>query len=185
MVRVACFDLETTDLAADRGVMLAAVIHEQGMQPEVYRQDKFNKNWDRSRYDDKALCSAVAHRLAECDVLISYNGIKFDLPFLQTRLLAHNLPVFPPRKHVDCFRLAVNKLRLSRYSLKALTDLFQLEERKTELWLTTWARAMLAGDRAAMDEIVEHCEKDVACLWEVFGRLKDYSTVLNDRGSYW
>lgn len=185
MLRVACFDLETSDLCANRGILLAAVVHEQGMPPEIFRGDKYNPHWKTKRSDDKALVEAVAHRLAQCDVLIAHNGKYFDMPFLQTRLIAHGLPVFPQRKLVDTWLIAKNKLRLASYSLKALTDLLHLEERKTELYMSVWTKAVLDGDVESLDYIVEHCEKDVACLWKVFDVLKDYSSVLNDKGSYW
>lgn len=185
MLRVAAFDLETTDLCANRGILLAAVIHEQGTDPEIYRGDKYNKQWATKRSDDSALVTAVAKRLAECDVLIAHNGVRFDMPFLQTRLIANGLPVFPQRKLVDTWLIARNKLRLASYSLKSLTDLLHLDEKKTELYMSVWIKAMLDGDVEALDYIVEHCVRDVECLWKVFDALKDYSSVVNNKGSYW
>lgn len=49
-----CFDLETTNLAADFGVILCGVVKGAGEKPAIFRADQLNKDWPRRRSDDGA-----------------------------------------------------------------------------------------------------------------------------------
>lgn len=177
-----CFDLETTNLSADFGIVLCAVIKGTGEQPVVFRGDAY-PNWQSRRSDDSALVRDIVAALSRYDIWVAHNGARFDVPFLRTRLLKWGLPPLPNKKLVDPVLLARNKLRMNFNGLKAVSALIPMTHAKTEVHPELWQQAALDGSRKAMKYIVEHCVQDVLVLEQVVGALKEYSSTYNAYGS--
>jgi uncharacterized protein YprB with RNaseH-like and TPR domain len=184
MITSACFDLETSSLNADFGVVLCAVVKPGGADPLIFRGDELNSCWDRVRSDDRELVQAIARELEGYDILVAHNGKRFDLPFLQTRLARWGLPPLPRKKLIDPVLLARNNYRMSSNSLRRLLSMFGLNQ-KTDVETEIWLRASLDGDREAMNYIVDHCVKDVAMLEQLTDRVKSFCTAFDQRGSAW
>lgn len=181
-ISCACFDLETTNLSADFGVVLCGVVLPAGGKPRVFRADKLNPKWDRCRSDDSAVVNAIVAELAQYDIWVAHNGARFDVPFLRTRLLKCKGEPLPTRKLIDPVWLARNKLKMSFNSLAAIAKHLGVNS-KTDVDPDQWLAAALDGDRKAMGYIVEHCIQDVYVLEKVIGALKSYSTSFNTYGS--
>jgi uncharacterized protein YprB with RNaseH-like and TPR domain len=179
------FDLETSDLSANFGVILCAVIQPDKGPKIVLRSDQLCPTWKTKRSDDSEIVRRIARELCQYDILIAHYGAGFDIPFLRTRLAHHDLPPFPNKKLIDPFQIARNKFRMKSNSLAALCDALGVETEKTPVLGQTWVKAFLDGDIQSMNYIVEHCVHDVAMLAELVGKLKAYSSVFNDRGSGW
>ena len=185
MITSAAFDLETSNLNANFGVVLCAVIKPDHGPALILRGDRLNRQWKTKRSDDSVLVRRVAQELMKYDVLVAHFGAGFDIPFLRARLAHWGMPGMPNKKLVDPFQIARNKFRMSSNSLDALCDVLGVKCQKTPVQGQTWVRAFLDGDRKSMDYIVDHCVKDVEMLVELVDKVKDYSTVFNDRGSGW
>lgn len=187
MISTLILDLETTDLNADRGVILCAS-YESSTDPgkvRTIRQDdpEINPDWECKRSYDRELVKRVNALVREHDVIVAHNGNKFDIPFLRTRALRWRLAPVKDVKLVDPLRIAWNKFRLRSNSLGAISDYLGIEAKKTPLDLSVWASAMLDGDRRAMNKIVEHCEADIEVLSAVLPHVKQFVKVFDDRGS--
>ena len=126
MNQVSCcvFDLETTNLSADFGVILCGVVKPANGRPKVFRADSLNPTWSACRSNDRHVTKAIVAELDRFDIWVAHNGAKFDVPFLRTRLLAHSLPPLPSKKLIDPVLLARNKLRMSFKKLKTKNDCF-------------------------------------------------------------
>jgi uncharacterized protein YprB with RNaseH-like and TPR domain len=177
-----CFDLETTNLSADFGVVLCGVLKPSDSAPIVFRGDKLNPNWDKGRSDDSAVVAAIVEELSTYDIWVAHNGQRFDVPFLRTRMLAHGMEPLPAKKLIDPVLLARNKLRMSFNSLAQVANHLGCNV-KTDVEPKEWLKAALDGDRQAMGYIVEHCVQDVLVLENVIGSLKAYSGTYNSYGS--
>lgn len=177
-----CFDLETSSLNADFGIVLCGVILPAGGEPIVFRGDKINKRWKTQRSDDSATVAAIVAELEKYDIWIAHNAARFDVPFLRTRIAKHGMPPLPGRKLLDPVMLARNKLRMSYNSLEKIAELLGCND-KTPVTGETWVRAALDGDRESMDYVVDHCVHDTLTLEKVVEALKAYSTALNTWGS--
>lgn len=180
----ATFDIETTSLNADFGVLLCAVIKPSypNSKAVVLRADRLNKNWKTKRSDDRVIVKRVAEELQKYDVVCAHNGTYFDLPFIRTRMARWGLGCLPEIKILDPCHLARNKLKMSFNSLERLADFLGFNT-KTTVDGDLWIRAGLDGDKKAMDYICAHCEADVAMLEKLVDHLKGYSKVLNSWGS--
>lgn len=100
---------------------------------------------------------------------VSHNTY-FDVPYLNSRLLRHNLPPLPPVPHLDGWKVARYKLKLNSNRLQSVTSFLGLED-KTPLDGPTWVKAM-AGHRKSIKYVVEHCRQDCEVLQQVYERLK-------------
>jgi uncharacterized protein YprB with RNaseH-like and TPR domain len=181
-VSCACFDLETTNLSADFGVVLCGVVKPAHAEAIIFRADRLNRNWRQRRSDDRAVIRAIVDELDNYDIWVAHNGARFDVPFLRARLAALHMPTLPTKKLIDPVLLARNKLRLSYNSLDAIASMLGVNT-KTVVEGKQWLRAALDGDTRAMNYIVEHCVQDVLVLEKVVGALKAYSGTYNSYGS--
>lgn len=183
LLRICAFDLETTSLGADLGVILCAALKEPGQRPTIFRIDEWSADWQAHPEDDQDLADQLARRLEEYDVWLAFNGAAFDLPFLRSRLAHWRLKPLSPRILIDPYLIVRRKLRLSSNSLAALAAYLGLG-RKCPVSRAVWMRAALHADREALNQIVQHCKADVVLLERLIPYLKAYCSQLNSWGSF-
>src|SRR5713226_7818533 len=144
-----CFDLETTNLFADFGVILCGVVKPAQGDIKVFRADQLNPDWLTRRSDDRDTVAAIVEELCKYDIWIAHNGNYFDVPFLRTRIAKWGMAPLPATKLVDPLLVARNKLRMSWNSLEALAKFFNVNS-KTQVCGSLWLRAALDGCQDAM-----------------------------------
>jgi uncharacterized protein YprB with RNaseH-like and TPR domain len=119
-LRQACFlDTETTGLSGGTGTMAFVV----GLGFFVEAGFRLHQYFLRDPGDEPAMVEALAERLAEFEVLVSFNGRAFDVPILENRFILARIP--PPTAGVPHLDLLQPARRLYRYRLSscALTSL--------------------------------------------------------------
>jgi uncharacterized protein YprB with RNaseH-like and TPR domain len=122
--------------------------------------------------NDKALAVAIRDRLEGYDLLVTFNGLNYDVPFLNSRLLFHNERPLKPMLHVDLYRVAKRLFsKMSRKSLANLSSYMHLGVKHNVL-SETWLNGSLGYDKRSIDEIARHCRKDVAITERLFHKLK-------------
>lgn len=186
-MRIGFVDLETSGLDADGwNTVLCGCISEY--QPPIFKEGKLVKNpWTnirifrRERYkdelwDDYFLCRAIIKAVQQYDICVSWNGIKFDQTFLETRLREYGVHGQGWKRHKDALYTARYKLRMSSNTLDNVADFHGVYKKygvkKTKLDRRRW-RMAIRGHHHAYNYVVKHCEEDVkvlACVWE---ELKD------------
>lgn len=171
-MRTCVFDLETSGLSADFGILLCGVVKEIGKKAKVFRLDDYT-DWNKKRFDDSKLAQAIKKELESYDIAVSWNGYRFDTPFLNSRLKWHNkeLIVRGKPRHIDLMYQAKYKLRLHDSRLDTVARFLGCDNEKTRLDGLNWVRAM-TGDRKSFNVIVKHCVLDCKVLEEVFNKLK-------------
>lgn len=169
--RIIFWDLECFHMNWDAGVavlfcMCWKVLGESKVHTETV--------WEypgKDVLDDGPLCQRLKDILETADMWVTYNGTKFDVPFLQTRLLANGLDPLKPVAHKDLYYTAKFKLKLNRNSLLAVQNFLKLDNHKTPVDLRQWLKA-LTGKRDAQQEIIVHCQNDVLVLEECYIKLR-------------
>jgi uncharacterized protein YprB with RNaseH-like and TPR domain len=159
------WDLETFgfDFKADKGFILCGSYKELG-KSEVVTVTRSNLGSDM--WNDKEVCKELWRVLSKAERWITHNGKRFDVRFLNVRLLKHGLPLLPPmgKRHFDTCETTWKNLAM-RASLKNIQEFFELKNKKTPVDLQTWTKAA-AGNATALAKVVEHCESDVKMLEE-------------------
>jgi uncharacterized protein YprB with RNaseH-like and TPR domain len=181
-VSCCCFDLECSSLNADFGVLLCGVVKGDGKKAVVFRADQLNPDWKTRRSDDRWVLSPLADELSRYDIWVAYNGTRFDVPFLRSRLAHWGLPPLTSHKLLDPCQVIRTKMKLSYNSLASAANLLGAPA-KYPVSGRLWVRATLDGDSKAMDHIARHCVRDVQLLEKVCRAVKPYSTSFNAWGS--
>jgi uncharacterized protein YprB with RNaseH-like and TPR domain len=169
------YDIESTDLARSFGHMVCTSFCGLDGEAYTYRGDK--KPWKGKKpTDDSKLAVAVRDELETADIIISWNGILFDIPFINSALaLVGERPVQVGERygsrHLDLMYYAGGQsLRGGSRKLDNVAKFFSCNNQKTALSGPQWQDAA-AGDKEAINYIVEHCEADVRVLRDVFWHL--------------
>lgn len=170
-IRIATFDIETSNLAASYGRLLGACFK--------FDDEDFVWEIDALRYkDEPAALEAIFDLYEAADVVVTWNGKMFDLPFTNARLMkrrheVRRKPILDPgKKHVDLMYM-FKKLRTAGNRLSLCGAELQLARQKYDVDPEVWVRA-IDGSRAALDEIMRHCHLDVLMTMDAVQALRDY-----------
>jgi uncharacterized protein YprB with RNaseH-like and TPR domain len=173
-MRVMFFDIEATGLIALMGRVLCASYCELGKEDAW--TDRLDETKKTSEIDDSSLVVKIRDTIEEADILCTWNGILFDVPFLNARLqLAGERPCQIGEKygtyHLDLMYYATGQaLRIGSKKLDNVAKFFKVTSQKTELDWDVWQLAA-TGNREAMDTVVEHCEADVQVVRDLWPYL--------------
>ncbi|PIU14279.1 MAG: hypothetical protein COT21_00920 [Hadesarchaea archaeon CG08_land_8_20_14_0_20_51_8] len=166
---VAYVDIETSSKKADEGVIIAIGLL-IGDELEVRSADSLEE-------ERKAL-EWLREKLKDCDELVTWYGSGFDIPFLFTRAIVHNIDLTELTEipMLDLCQWSRANLLLSSYSLESVARFFGIsggkgfkEFRGTDI-LALFKLAE-RGDNEARRLIVEHCKEDITVLKLVHERL--------------
>jgi uncharacterized protein YprB with RNaseH-like and TPR domain len=168
MSRIVFLDLETSSLEADGGVIIGA-----GVMSETGESEYFEA---RKTGDEKRLLSKLVKRLDSSEVVVTWSGRGFDIPFLTTRLLKHSMDPRPilQKMHLDLNEVVKSRLRLTFTYLDHVCDFFGIRRDKGPMGLevpSLFVKAM-EGDETALKSIRDHCLDDLRVTREVFLRLR-------------
>lgn len=169
------WDLEASNLKGNIGRLLAFGYKRLGDKKASVISLADFKQYKIDPTDDFYLVKAAADILREADMLVSHYGKSrgkagFDERFLQTRLLAHNLPVLPRIPHVDTQEIARNYLALHSNRLATFEEFLDVPP-KTPIKWESWVKA-LAGNRKELGYIVEHCRADIEALEATYLKIR-------------
>jgi len=171
-MRVAAFDLETSDLRALFGRILCCGIKPICPdEPAIVIRGDQRPYKERDPISDKALCVGIRNALENYNMVVAWNGRMFDIPFLNARLLKHNERPFRPQFVFDpMYQARGTQLRIGSSKLVNVQKYFGFPNAKTEIDWETWQRAGL-GDKRAMEVVAEHCRLDCDVLVDAYWKL--------------
>lgn len=172
---VLIMDLETSGLNANRGHIMCAAAKWYGKNQKMmtFRIDdtpgygRTPKSW----FDDSVIVKELVELATSANAVVAFYGGygKFDLPYLNTRALAHGLQPCPQISVVDPYTTAKGKLKLERNGLASVAEAINAKEKYHLPW-DDWQLAKY-GDRKAMNKILKYCINDIHCLEDVYNKL--------------
>jgi len=167
--RIGFLDIETTSLNASFGTIIGWAIKERYGKTKAMVTDE---NHIRSPQEDKHLVKALIDEMLKYDMVVTYYGTKFDLPFARTRAHTHGLqfPAFGSVKHHDLYYTVKSKLRLDRNRLNNAGDVYGFHD-KTYLNPKIWRRAG-QGDKKSLAYILKHNVKDVELTEKIYNKME-------------
>ncbi len=135
----------------------------------------------RNPKEEPAILTAFVNRLRENDTIITFNGTRFDMPFVEDRLSYHKI------KETICNKTHHDALPLSRYAWKTKLPnckLATLEkhilgiEREDDIpsrsvpdFYRTYIRHKNIGPLVS---IINHNKQDLITLAKIFSRLREF-----------
>jgi len=169
MAKILAWDLETSHLNANGGFIICASIVDVEKPTKIYRSLRIDdyKGWQKDPWHDRDLVLDLVDDLSGADTWITYYGKRFDVPFLNTRILywrsrgvrvdhLENVP------HIDLYDTAKRRLRLHSNRLQSVSDLLGNGD-KTPLELPVWLKAA-GGHKKSIDYVDKHCQEDARIL---------------------
>ena len=183
-MEVGIFDLETSGFYADNAIILCC-------SSKAYKHRKITtiradayKTWKDNKTDERLVIEAIAAELDKYDILIAHNGQWFDKGFFNAKCIEYGIkPILRWKKLIDPVLIARRHMRLGRNSLAAIIDYLQVPTHKTPIELNEWRKASHNSDKKSMEVIVEHCEKDILALEEVYKKMRLLVDRIDNNGS--
>jgi len=126
----------------------------------------------KSHRFDRTLCEQFLEDLRDFDRLVTYYGTGYDIPFLRTRCLFHNLD-FPPIGsifHTDLYFSVRSKLKLHRNRLEVACDMFSIPSKGHRLTPQVWQKSQ-AGCEKSIAYVLQHNVEDVESLEKLWDKL--------------
>jgi uncharacterized protein YprB with RNaseH-like and TPR domain len=175
-IKLLVLDIETTDLNADRGHILCAGAKWVG-KPKIYkwRIDDTPGYGDtpRSFFNDSSIVDGLKELAQESDAIIAYYGGygRFDVPFINTRLIVNGREPLPPITVIDPHKTARSRLKLNRNGLSQVTQLFNTDVKKGFVPWEHWLKAQY-GDRKSMSILLDYNVDDVLSLEQAYLKMR-------------
>ena len=167
-------DTETTGLSGGAGTLAFEIglgfIDARGMVIRQYVMRDYG--------EEAAMLAEIASLLPRFDTLVTFNGKRFDIPLLESRMVMHRIRVhLTDWPHLDLLHACrrVYKLRLGRCSLSALEEAVLGESRTDDLpgaqVPQRYFDCLRTREFALLEDVLRHNRQDVESLASLTGHL--------------
>lgn len=114
--------------------------------------------------EDKSILGEMWNLINQADIVVTQNGIQFDLKKLSSRFLLNGYP--PPSKYmnVDTLKVSREVFGWSYNRLDALGQKFGIGK-KTDMEIEDWIQCSV-GSQEHLTKMFDYCKRDVAPLLE-------------------
>ncbi len=112
-----------------------------------------------------------AHKmLSDADAVVTYNGIRFDIPTLNREFLLANMGPPPPPYNIDLFRTVKRNFRFTSMKLDFVANQLGIEGKLAHKGMPLWEGCM-NGNPADWKTMKAYNIQDIKRLGEVYDRL--------------
>ena len=164
-------DIETTGFEANYHHILTYVIKVKGK--DKYYTGRITKADLETGEFDKRVCEKLIDDLSHFDIIYTYYGTGFDIPFMRSRCMCHGLtfPEYGTLQHKDIYYVTKRLLKLNRNSLAAATRFLGIDG-KNHVLGKEWMLARI-GDKSSLDYVMKHNIIDCDILEKLHERLEN------------
>lgn len=135
----------------------------------------FPSAWKKDVNNDYHVVKKAKEILESADGIITHNGIRFDLKFLNSRLVYHGLTPIPKIPHIDTCSVAKSRLFLFNNRLNTVAKHLGCELKMENGGWGLWEK-VLKRDPKACATMTKYCKQDVEVTEEVFLKLRPMIT---------
>jgi len=114
--------------------------------------------------------------LAQTDVLVTYNGGKFDVPVLNKEFVKAGLAPPSPYQQVDLYRIVRRVFRFESNKLDSVCRVLGLGKKTKHRGFSLWVGCM-EGNAECWAEMEKYNRNDVAILEKLYNRLLPWMPV--------
>ncbi len=129
--------------------------------------------WDKGC--DKKMLEKFIKIMNAADEVCGHNGDKFDIKWVRTRCIYHNIPAFPDYKSIDTLKLSRKGFNFNSNKLDYIAQFLGIGRKLKTGGYDLWKTIVLNNDSKALTKMVKYCKKDVLLLEQVFKRLSNYT----------
>lgn len=175
--KLLAFDLETSNLAANRGHIVCAAAKWVGQKevhtwriddnPNFGKGEIGSRKWAESIMDDGHIVKGLIPLLEEADAVLAYYGTGFDVPYVNTRALVNKLKPPVPFTVIDPWKTARSQLKLARNDMGSVATLVGAKHAKFHLPWESWRLAQY-GSSKDISTLLKYNVNDVLALEDVY-----------------
>lgn len=136
------------------------------------KEVQFMSVHDNSHED---VIKAIHALLCEADVVVHYNGTKFDMPTLNKEFLKHKLPPPDPYKQVDLLLVTKKQFRFPSNKLDYVSQQLGIGKKHKHIGHELWIQCM-ANDARAWKTMEKYNKQDVKLLEKLYAKLLPWIT---------
>lgn len=129
-------------------------------------------DWGKDR-DDSRVLEKFLPVVEDADMVVFHNGNRFDIPWIQGRLMYYDLPPFPKVKTLDTYKEARAAFRLNSNRLNYIAEYIG-REGKLNVPYQLWKDLMNFNRPKDRKTMVEYCDQDILVLESVYKRILPY-----------
>lgn len=159
---LAFVDIESANLNADFGTCVVASVLPYKGKPTTFTAPPGR---------DKQLVRDLSDEMAKYQCWVTFYGKRFDVPFINSRLLYHGLPLLPKQHHIDMWAVVRFRTHLSRRNQAHLLNWLGTPEEKMSVSPNVWAE-MAVDTPKKLAILKQRCESDVVGLRAMYDRAK-------------
>lgn len=149
------------------------IIKERAIICAAYKWEGEDKThvvtWDDNQ-DDKDLLEHIVEVCNDADEIVAHSGSRFDVPWIRTRCVFHNMLPLPEYKVIDTLTWCRRKFMFNSNKLDYVAKYLGLGG-KIKTGFDLWKAVVLQNDKNALDKMSEYCCHDVELLESVWDRL--------------
>ncbi len=138
-----------------------------------YGEDEEVQFWSEYHHGRENLVSAAWNLLNEANVLVTFNGVRFDNKHLKREFVLAGYPMPKPWKDVDLYREAKKQWMFESKGLNHLAQRFELGKKAAHEGFDLW-RLCLAGDKEAWERMKTYNIQDVHLTEQVYDRMRGW-----------
>lgn len=191
--RILIFDIETTHLDADIGKVLCAGWKWHNPDKPT-KKVEFAAVWDNpafytsAKVDEVRVIKALHAAMSQATHVVAHYGIRFDVPFMNTKFLLHGLPMLLRPEYViqDTWRVAKDNLKFCSNRLGNIASALNTLEKgrmpyseryvwkleKDKAGWGVWNRIMFDRLRSDTKLMEKYNKMDVLVLEQIYARFK-------------
>lgn len=120
----------------------------------------------------------AAHRLlTEADIVVTYNGISFDIPHMQREFLLAGMSPPRPYKQIDLMRVVKKQFKFASNKLDFVSQQLGLGRKTSHEGFDLWVKCM-AGDPKALRKMAVYAKQDVKLTEKLYHYLLPWLTTV-------
>lgn len=131
-------------------------------------------DWGLKKQCDKKIVETLIKEFDKADEIVAHNGDRFDLKWVKSRAIYHELEMRSNYSTIDTLKLAKSNLNLPSYSLKELCKYYGLPQKIDAGGIETWQKIQFEKDQEALDHLLYYGDGDIISLEAVFQKLRPY-----------
>ncbi len=135
-------------------------------------KEVYSLQWD-SKQDDKKMLIEFIKVANVADELVGHNGDKFDLAWIRTRCVFHQIDMLPKYTTIDTLKGARQKFRFNSNRLNYIAKFLGIGQ-KIKPDFNLWKDICLHNSKPAMIKMVKYCKQDVVLLEKVYNKMKGH-----------
>jgi uncharacterized protein YprB with RNaseH-like and TPR domain len=141
----------------------------------------FDTKNEKDVRDDRKLLKIIHSLLEECDVTITQNGIRFDLPKLNARFIKHGMKPTSSFRNIDTLRIAKKNFNFTSNKLAYMTEMLCTKYKKLDhsdfSGFKLWNECM-KGNPKAFESMKKYNMYDVLSLEELYLKLAPWDKTI-------